>query len=203
MLWHCWLDRRKGIWPLKNGGWWRWALVSPDGVAPSRIVSVSASVILPLHHKVQKFSSGTGSPRWSRKKGHETVVVAFYYKHTKHVLKNITWSQLNHPTLTKRSTVCTRQELGREHSILQYVTITHDVYQVCHSVGHGVVLMKHRSESHWTVLLGYLTISTHLNVIIMSFITILYFSKTVHRCILHSTQSNCCSAKLSTSFLLS
>jgi len=36
---------------------------------------VSASVNLPLHHKVQKFSSGTGSPRWSWKKGHKTVVV--------------------------------------------------------------------------------------------------------------------------------
>ena len=47
-------------------GWWRWALVSPDGVAPSRMVSVSASVNLALHHKVQKFSSGTGSPGWSR-----------------------------------------------------------------------------------------------------------------------------------------
>ena len=31
----------------KYGGWWRWALVSPDGVAPSRMVSVSASVNLP------------------------------------------------------------------------------------------------------------------------------------------------------------
>ena len=57
------------------GGWWRWALVSPDGVAPSRVVSVSASVNLPLHHKVQKFSSGTGSPGWSRKKDRKTVVV--------------------------------------------------------------------------------------------------------------------------------
>ena len=47
---------------LKLRGWWRWALVSPDGVAPSRMVGVSASVTLPLHHKVQKFSSGTGSP---------------------------------------------------------------------------------------------------------------------------------------------
>jgi len=36
---------------------------------------VSASVNLPLHHKVQKFSSGTGSPGWSQKKGCETVVV--------------------------------------------------------------------------------------------------------------------------------
>jgi len=46
-------------------------MVSPDGVAPSRIVCVN----LPLHHKVQEFSSGTGSPRWSRKKGRKTVVV--------------------------------------------------------------------------------------------------------------------------------
>ena len=50
------------------GGWWRWALVSLDGVAPSRMVSVSASVNLPLQHKVQKFSSGTGSPGWSQKR---------------------------------------------------------------------------------------------------------------------------------------
>jgi len=34
------------------GGWWRWALVSPDGVAPSRMVRVSACVNLSLHHEV-------------------------------------------------------------------------------------------------------------------------------------------------------
>ena len=56
-------------------GWWGWALVSSDGVAPSRMVSLSASVNLPLHHKVQKFSSGTGLPGWSRKKGRTKVVV--------------------------------------------------------------------------------------------------------------------------------
>ena len=58
-----------------HGGWWRWAMVSPDGVAPSRMVGVSASVSLPLYHKVQKFYSGTGSPRWSLKKGRKPVVV--------------------------------------------------------------------------------------------------------------------------------
>jgi len=42
-------------------------------VAPS----VSASVNLLLHHKVQKFSSGTGSPGWSRKMGRKTVVVVW------------------------------------------------------------------------------------------------------------------------------
>ena len=36
-------------------GWWRRALVSLDVVAPSQMVGVSASVNLPLHHKVQKF----------------------------------------------------------------------------------------------------------------------------------------------------
>jgi len=50
------------------GGWWRWALVSLDGVAPSRMVSISASVNLPLYHKVQKFYSGTGLAGWSRKR---------------------------------------------------------------------------------------------------------------------------------------
>ena len=35
------------------GGWWKWALLSPDGVGPSQMVDVSASVNLPLHHKVQ------------------------------------------------------------------------------------------------------------------------------------------------------
>jgi len=39
------------------------------------MVSVSASVNLPLHHKVQKFSSGNSSPGWSRKKGRKMVVV--------------------------------------------------------------------------------------------------------------------------------
>jgi len=53
---------------------WCSALVSPDGVAPSRTVGVSGSVNLPLHHKVQKFSSGTSSPGWSRKKGRKMVV---------------------------------------------------------------------------------------------------------------------------------
>jgi len=47
-------------------------------VAPSRMVGVSASVNLLLHHKVQKFSSGAGSPGWSWKKGCKTVVCVCY-----------------------------------------------------------------------------------------------------------------------------
>jgi len=70
------VGREEGRPVCKNyGAWWRWALVSPDGVAPIRMVGVSTFVNLPLHHKVQMFSSGTGSPGWSLKKGRKTVVV--------------------------------------------------------------------------------------------------------------------------------
>ena len=70
------------------GGWWRWALVSPDGVAPSRMVGVSASVNLPLHHKIQKFTSGTGSPGWSRTKGRKTVVVVVVTENICELMQN-------------------------------------------------------------------------------------------------------------------
>jgi len=49
------VGRQEGHPACKNGGWWRWALVSLDGVAPSRMVGVSASVTLPLRHTVQNF----------------------------------------------------------------------------------------------------------------------------------------------------
>jgi len=55
------------------GGSWRWALISPDGVAPSQMVCVSASVNLPWHFP--KVCSGTGSSEWFQKKGRKTVVV--------------------------------------------------------------------------------------------------------------------------------
>jgi len=52
------------------------------------MVSMSASVNLPLHHKVQKFSSGTGSHQWSQKKGRKTVVVVV-------VVLNKQWQSIN------------------------------------------------------------------------------------------------------------
>jgi len=48
---------------------------------PNWMVSVSAFVNLPLHHEVQKFSSGTSSPGWSRKKGRKTVVMVYITRH--------------------------------------------------------------------------------------------------------------------------
>jgi len=43
------------------------------------MVIVSASVNVPLHHEVQKFSSGTGSTGWSQKKGRKMVVVWWWW----------------------------------------------------------------------------------------------------------------------------
>jgi len=60
-----WQDGGGGHWLV----WMEWH---------SQMVGVSASVNLPLHHEVHKFSSCTGSPGWSRKKGRKTVVVVVF-----------------------------------------------------------------------------------------------------------------------------
>ena len=39
---------------------------------------------------------------------------------------------------SKQLTVCSTQNVGRQQSILQHVTLMPDVYQVCHSIGHCV-----------------------------------------------------------------
>jgi len=52
------------------------------------MVGVSASVNFPLHHKVRMFSSGAGSPGWSRKKGRKMVVVVV-----------VCWSNLHSPAV--------------------------------------------------------------------------------------------------------
>jgi len=71
---------RKHIRPVKNvedGGGGHW-LVRMEWCPAGWSVSLPLSVNLPLHHKVQKFSSGTGSPGWSRKKSRKTVMVWYY-----------------------------------------------------------------------------------------------------------------------------
>ena len=86
----------------------------------------------------------------------------FFYQETQNIVKNITWSELNHPLLSKRSTACTREDLGRQYSILQYVTTTLDVYQICYSVGRSVTNweffikpgVKLNGQHTWYILLS-------------------------------------------------
>jgi len=58
----------------------------------------------------------------------------FFHQKTRNTDKNIIWSELNHPSLSKRSTGCSRQDLGREHSILLSVTHMLCASPVCHGV---------------------------------------------------------------------
>jgi len=86
---------------------------------------------------------------------------AFSPKNTKHSYKVITWSELNHPSLSKRSTRCTRQDQGRKHSILLSVTHMFSISQVCHDVSRkrwelffvkpGV---KVNGQYYWDILLS-------------------------------------------------
>jgi len=46
----------------------------------------------------------------------------------------ITWSELNHSSLSKRSTGCITQDPGKDHSILLSVTHMLCINQVCHGV---------------------------------------------------------------------
>jgi len=79
VLWHCWLGGRKGIRPVRKWGWWRWALVSPDGVAPSWMVCLlifpctiksRSSVLAPAHpsgpgkRAVKRLWCGESSDVW-------------------------------------------------------------------------------------------------------------------------------------------
>jgi len=78
-----------------------------------------------------------------------------FQQKTRNTVKNITWSELNQHSLSKRSTACTRQDLGREHSILLFVTWSVLAKSVTVSVAVEkvrVVLSQAWSKSQWTVL---------------------------------------------------
>jgi len=54
-----------------------WSRCVPETTASEGLAASvwrARTINLPLHRKVQKFSSGTGSTGWSRKKGRKTVV---------------------------------------------------------------------------------------------------------------------------------
>ena len=80
------------------------------------------------------------------------------------------------------------------------LSVTHMLYvnQVCHAVGRcvkdGSCSSSSLSESQWTVLMGYLTISTNVDAIKHITDDNFSFRKTAHWCIVRATQSNCCSA---------
>jgi len=58
---------------------------------------------------------------------------AFHQK-TGNTVKSITWSELNHPSPSKRSTGCARQDLERERSILLPVAHMLRINEVSHGV---------------------------------------------------------------------
>ena len=66
-------------WDSKMGGWWRWALVSPDGVAPSRMVYVSASVNFPFTIKSTSSLLAPAHLGGPGRKGCKTVVVVWWW----------------------------------------------------------------------------------------------------------------------------
>ena len=86
-------------------------------------------------------SSASALPGENRKPGNcvfSLKCCMLFHPKTRNIVKNITWLELNHPSLSERSTGCTRQDLVREHSILLSVTHTLCVSHVCHAVSRCV-----------------------------------------------------------------
>ena len=63
--------------------------------------SVSASVNLPLHHKVQKFSSGTGSAGWSRKRAVKRLRCSSSSSQSHRSIPSLSVKNLYHPILAE------------------------------------------------------------------------------------------------------
>jgi len=59
------VGRQEGIRPVKTlEGLWGWGAISSVGVAPTRTVGTSASIIFPCSIKIQK--TGWGNPAWTQ-----------------------------------------------------------------------------------------------------------------------------------------
>ena len=88
----------------------------------------------------------------------------------------------------------TRQDLGKEHSILQYVSLALDVYEVCHGVSQKweMFLIKpevkisrqYKISQFWGISLSQQMLDAIRRIIVDN---ILFFSNTVHQGILRST----------------
>ena len=93
-------------------------------------------------------------------------ICCFANRHTKHI-NIITWSQLNRPSFSQESAVCTKQDLGSEYSMLPSVT-THSSFtkSVMMSIAVskvGVVPCRASSEKSMNSRVDYLTISTNVS----------------------------------------
>jgi len=66
-------ERASGLCKIGDGGGGH--LVRMEWRPAGWSVCLPLAISLHLYHKVHKFSSDTGSPGWSRKKGRKTVVV--------------------------------------------------------------------------------------------------------------------------------
>ena len=106
---------------------------------------------------------------------HVNAECCFANRHTRYI-HIITWSQLNRPSFTQVSTVCTKQNLRREYSMLPSVII---IYRVCHDDGHCVksgscslssLKWKVNGQYWWDILLSQRMLAVIKNVVDYSII---------------------------------
>jgi len=105
---------------------------------------------------------------------------------------------------------CVQDYQEMKQSIQRSIMYRISIYQVCCGFSQQfdmstmeVCRWQAWNESQWTVLLGHTTISIMIAAIKHIAAKIIFLMKTAHHCIVHETQSNCCSKKVSISLVLS
>jgi len=124
----------------------------------------SRYLIFPPHLSVDSaLTEETGNPEIASL---HLNAACFVTKRTRNTVKSITWSEPSNPSLSKRSTGCARQVYqGSIASCCLLPTCSVLAKSVIVSVAVQkvrVVLRQAWSKSQWTVLMGYLTISTNV-----------------------------------------
>ena len=128
---------------------------------------------------------------------------------TKHI-HIITWLQMNRPSYSQESTVCTKQDLEREWYAWMMVRATQFnatgcyhtfiVYQVCHDVGRCVksgrcslssLKWKVKGQSWWNTLLSQQMLAV-IKTRCRRQISFAFqkYSSCMHQCMVHATQFN-------------
>ena len=86
-----------------------------------------------LYFSITSASALPGETKPKTASFHLNAECCFDNRHTKHI-HIITWSQMNHPSFSQESTICTKHDLWKEYIFCKFCYHTFIVYQVCRDV---------------------------------------------------------------------
>jgi len=163
-----------------------------------------------LYFSITSASALPGETKPKTASFHLNAECCFDNRHTKHI-HIITWSQMNHPSFSQESTICTKHDLWKEYIFCKFCYHTFIVYQVCRDVvccvnsgSCSLSSLKWKvNRQYWWDILLFQQILAVIKQVVDDNIICLSATQLMHaQCMVRATQFNSCCAELSTSFLL-